>query len=58
MKIINIKKQKQQETVNQTIKILKKGGLIVYPTETCYGLGIDATNSKAVKKLLEYKQNS
>ena len=36
-------------------KILKDGGLVVYPTETVYGIGADATNPEAVKKLTEYK---
>lgn len=34
---------------------LSRGELVIYPTETCYGLGIDATNSDAVSKLLLYK---
>jgi L-threonylcarbamoyladenylate synthase len=34
---------------------LAEGGLIIYPTETCYGAGVDATNKKAVSKLLQYK---
>ncbi len=35
--------------------VLSAGGLIVYPTETVYGMGVDATNSAAVSKLLEVK---
>lgn len=35
--------------------ILKDGGLIIYPTETCYGIGADATNAEAVKKVLDFK---
>ncbi|KKR61727.1 MAG: hypothetical protein UU02_C0054G0008, partial [Candidatus Woesebacteria bacterium GW2011_GWA1_40_43] len=35
--------------------ILKSGGLIIYPTETLYGVGVDATNEEAVKKLTVYK---
>lgn len=34
---------------------LASGGLIIYPTETCYGVGADATNSVAVEKVLAYK---
>lgn len=41
--------------INLIIDCLKKGGLVVYPTETVYGAGVDATNQKAVAKLLEYK---
>lgn len=35
---------------------LKRGGLIAYPTESCYGLGCDPANRKAVLKLLKLKQ--
>lgn len=38
------------------ISILKKGGLIIFPTETVYGAGVDATNPKAIKKLTAYKK--
>jgi len=38
------------------VTILKKGGLVIYPTETVYGIGVDATNPKAVEKLNNYKQ--
>jgi len=54
MKIINIKKDKQK-AINQAVKVLKNGGIIVYPTETCYGIGVDAQNVKAVAKLFQYK---
>ena len=35
---------------------LKRGGLIAYPTESCYGLGCDPRNRKAVLRLLKLKQ--
>lgn len=35
---------------------LKRGGLIAYPTESCYGLGCDPRNRKAVQRLLKLKQ--
>lgn len=41
--------------VETAVKVLKNGGLVIYPTETVYGAGVDATNSKAVKKLTAYK---
>lgn len=37
------------------VKILQAGGLIIFPTETVYGAGVDATNQTAVNKLLAYK---
>jgi L-threonylcarbamoyladenylate synthase len=38
------------------VQALKEGKTIVYPTETCYGLGADATNSTAVEKLFAIKK--
>lgn len=43
------------DSADKAVAILKKGGLVVYPTETLYGIGADATNPEAVKKLTEYK---
>jgi len=43
------------DAVSKAVEILKNGGLVVYPTETMYGIGADATNPKAIKKLTEYK---
>jgi L-threonylcarbamoyladenylate synthase len=37
---------------------IKRGGLIAYPTESCYGLGCDPRNRKAVVSLLKLKQRS
>lgn len=39
----------------EVVKVLENGGLVIYPTETLYGIGADATNENAVKKLTEYK---
>jgi L-threonylcarbamoyladenylate synthase len=43
-------------SITEAIKILRKGGIIIYPTETCYGVGVDATSTIAVSKLLKYKK--
>ncbi len=53
MEIINTKKG--NIVIKRAVAILKKGGLVIYPTETCYGIGADATNQSAVRKLLEFK---
>ena len=45
--------EKKIETV---IDILKNGGIIIYPTDTIYGLGCDAWNKKAIDKILRIKQ--
>ena len=55
MKRIDVIKNKE-EAIKQAIEVLQDGGLIVYPTETCYGLGGDATNPEALKKIMEYKK--
>ena len=36
--------------------VLKKGGLIIYPTDTIYGLGADASNEAAIRKIFEIKK--
>ncbi len=43
------------QAIPLAIAALARGELIVYPTETCYGLGVDATNATAVAHLLVYK---
>ncbi len=57
MQIINLSTTNQQETIQTAVKELQKGNLIVYPTETCYGIGADATNPQAIQKLLDFKGN-
>lgn len=52
MEMINIEDPK---VIERSVEVLREGGLIIYPTETCYGVGCDATNSEAVTKLLQYK---
>ncbi len=39
----------------KAVEILKQGGLVAFPTETVYGLGADATNSEAIKKIFQAK---
>lgn len=41
--------------IEKIVSVLANGGLIVYPTETVYGLGVDATNEAAMEKLWEFK---
>lgn len=55
MNIIDTKKEKDL-AIKKAVEVLNNGGLIVYPTETCYGLGGDATNPEALKKLMKYKK--
>ncbi|MDB5121685.1 MAG: tsaC 1 [Sphingobacteriales bacterium] len=40
-----------EKFIQQAVDVLKKGGLIIYPTDTVYGLGCDITNQKAIEKI-------
>ena len=42
--------------IEHVVKVLKKGGLIIYPTDTVYGLGCDITNIKALERVARIKQ--
>ena len=42
--------------VEKATKILKKGGVILYPTDTVWGIGCDATNEEAIKKVYQIKK--
>lgn len=44
-----------KEEINKALEVLKDGGVILYPTDTIWGLGCDATNVEAVEKLLKIK---
>ncbi|MBU0649256.1 threonylcarbamoyl-AMP synthase [Patescibacteria group bacterium] len=41
--------------INHAVRILKRGGVVVYPTDSSYGLGCDPENIKAVKKIYKIK---
>jgi len=43
------------ESITKAVAILKHGGVVVYPTETAYALGCDATNGKAIAKIFKIK---
>ena len=45
-----------QTEINKAIQTLKEGGLILYPTDTVWGIGCDASNTEAVKKVFKLKQ--
>jgi tRNA threonylcarbamoyl adenosine modification protein (Sua5/YciO/YrdC/YwlC family) len=44
-----------EKQIDKIVKILQKGGLIIYPTDTVYGLGCDITNTKALEKIAKIK---
>lgn len=44
-----------EAAIAKVVKVLKDGGLVIYPTDTVYGLGCDITNSKALEKIARIK---
>ena len=49
---------KLKEEIRKSQEVLKQGGVILYPTDTVWGLGCDATNAEAVKKIYDIKQRT
>ncbi len=47
-----------QNDINNALEVLRKGGVILYPTDTVWGLGCDATNANAVKRIYEIKKRA
>ncbi|HET8830415.1 MAG TPA: L-threonylcarbamoyladenylate synthase [Pelobium sp.] len=45
-----------KEEINKALEVLKNGGLILYPTDTVWGIGCDATNQEAVAKIYALKR--
>ncbi len=41
--------------IERVVRVLRKGGLVIYPTDTVYGLGCDITNAKALEKIARIK---
>ncbi len=46
------------QAINEAVKVLKAGGVILYPTDTIWGLGCDATNPAAVEKIYKIKKRA
>jgi len=44
-----------EKEISRVVKILKEGGLVIYPTDTVYGLGCDITNTKALERIARIK---
>lgn len=56
MRRINLNRNNQIATIKEVLAVLKSGGLVVFPSDTVYGLLADAINPKAVTRLLEFKE--
>ena len=46
----------REEDIRNAIETMRKGGVILYPADTVWGIGCDATNAEAVKRVYEIKQ--
>ena len=46
----------REEDIKKAVEVLRKGGVILYPTDTVWGIGCDATNAEAVAKVYQIKQ--
>ncbi len=55
MKHITCNLKNENVILGETIDVLKKGGLVIFPSDTVYGLLCDATNEQAVQKLIKFK---
>ncbi|MBQ2209383.1 MAG: threonylcarbamoyl-AMP synthase [Prevotella sp.] len=47
---------RKDEDIKNAVEVLRKGGVILYPTDTVWGIGCDATNAEAVKRVYAIKQ--
>ncbi|RZL12144.1 MAG: threonylcarbamoyl-AMP synthase [Pedobacter sp.] len=43
------------KAIEQAVEVLKKGGVIIYPTDTVYGMGCDITNQKAIERICKLR---
>lgn len=48
-------KNPNPKEITRVVQLLRKGGLVIYPTDTVYGLGCDITNTKALEKIARIK---
>ena len=55
-KYINLENKLDYEELKIPAKIIKEGGIVIFPTETVYGIGTNGLNKEAIKKLYEVKQ--
>ena len=56
-KIVNSKIVNSAD-IRQAVEVMRQGGVILYPTDTVWGIGCDATNSEAVRRVFEIKRRS
>lgn len=47
---------RQEDDIRQAVEVMRRGGIILYPTDTIWGIGCDATNAEAVARIYQIKQ--
>jgi len=52
---VHLKENNKNLVIKKSCEILRRGGLVVFPSDTVYGLLVDSTNEDAVKKLIQFK---
>lgn len=57
-KTYDVISQAWREDIRRAVDVMNKGGIILYPTDTIWGLGCDATNEQAVRKIYEIKRRA
>jgi L-threonylcarbamoyladenylate synthase len=55
MLTVQIDSKNNKDIVKKTVEVLEKGGLVIAPSDTVYGVLVDATNEEAVRKLIQFK---
>ena len=58
MSICEFMYQEMIEDIKKACRVMNEGGVILYPTDTIWGIGCDATNEEAVRRVYEIKQRS
>jgi Putative translation factor (SUA5) len=59
MKLIKINPQKpEKDKIELALNILREGGVVVYPTDTLYGIGVNISNGDAVERVFSIKKRS
>jgi tRNA threonylcarbamoyl adenosine modification protein (Sua5/YciO/YrdC/YwlC family) len=48
----------QQRLIDQVVELLRRGGIIAYPTDTYYGIGCDIMNKKAIERIYQLRQRN
>lgn len=57
MKVLSINPlQPDASAIKEAARILRRGGVVIYPTDTCYGIGADARNPRARERIVKMKQ--